>query len=223
MSSLAALQSDVAPIAGSPLLDLTALNAAPLQRDPFDFLVVPQMLPQAALGAVNADFPPIEGPSNYKPEELQGGPAFAQLLAELEGPEFAAALGKKFGVDLSKCSKSIGVRGYCEPTDGHIHTDHRTKVITVLVYFNESWPHEGGRLRMLRSATDMEDYAAEVEPLGGTLLAFRRSDHSYHGHKQFVGERRMIQLSYVEDGAVGGALRQFGRLTKPVRRLFNMS
>ncbi len=223
MSSLAALQSDVAPMVGSSLVDLAALSAAPLQRDPFDFLVVPYFLSPAALGAVNADFPPIEGPSNYKPEELQGGPAFGQLLAELDAPELATALGDKFGVDLSACSKSTGVRGFCEPTDGHIHTDHRSKVITVLVYFNEDWPHEGGRLRMLRSATDMEDYAAEVEPLGGTLLAFRRSDHSFHGHRQFVGERRMLQLSYVQDGAVGGAMRQIGRLTRPVRRLFNKS
>lgn len=223
MSSLAALQSDVVPIAGSSLVDLAALSAAPLQHDPFDFLVVPYFLSAAALAAVNADFPPIEGPSNYKPEELQGGPAFAQLLAELEGPEFATALGDKFGIDLSACSKSIGVRGFCEPTDGHIHTDHRSKVITVLVYFNEDWPHEGGRLRMLRSATNIEDYAAEIEPLGGTLLAFRRSDHSFHGHKQFVGKRRMLQLSYVQDGPVGGAMRQIGRLTRPVRRLFNKS
>jgi hypothetical protein len=223
MSSFVALRSDVAPIVGSSLVDLAALSAAPLQRDPFDFLVVPHVLPPAALAAVNADFPPIEGPSNYKPEELQGGPAFTQLLAELEGPEFAAALGNKFGIDLSTCSKSIGVRGFCEPTDGHIHTDHRSKVITVLVYFNEDWPHEGGRLRMLRSATDIEDYAAEIDPMGGTLLAFRRSDHSFHGHKQFVGERRMLQLSHVQDSTVEGALRQIGRLTKPVRRLFNMS
>ena len=93
----------------------------------------------------------------------------------------------------------------------------------MLVYFNEDWPHEGGRLRMLRSATDIEGYAAEIEPMGGTLLAFRRSDHSFHGHKQFVGKRRMLQLSYVQGGAVGGALRQIGRMTKSVRRLFNLS
>ncbi|MGD8497948.1 MAG: hypothetical protein PVG82_03510, partial [Chromatiales bacterium] len=45
--------------------------------------------------------------------------------------------------------------------------------------------------------TDIEDFAAEVPPIGGTLLAFRRTDDSYHGHKQFVGERRMLQLSFL--------------------------
>jgi hypothetical protein len=38
---------------------------------------------------------------------------------------------------------------------------------------------------------------AEVPPVEGTLLAFRRSDKSYHGHKSFEGERRAIQLNWV--------------------------
>ena len=50
---------------------------------------------------------------------------------------------------------------------------------------------------MLRSSSDIEDYAAEVPPLGGTVLAFRRTDTSYHGHKPFVGERRMVQMNYL--------------------------
>ncbi|HEY1378756.1 MAG TPA: hypothetical protein VGF55_18295, partial [Gemmataceae bacterium] len=31
----------------------------------------------------------------------------------------------------------------------------------------------------------------------GTLVAFRRSDNSWHGHKPFVGPRRVIQLNWV--------------------------
>jgi len=36
----------------------------------------------------------------------------------------------------------------------------------------------------------------------GTLLAFRRSDNSFHGHKSFVGERRVIQFNWVTDAGV---------------------
>jgi hypothetical protein len=92
-----------------------------------------------------------------------------------------------------------------------------------LLYFNEDWPHEGGRLRMLRSASDLDDYAAEVVPAGGNLLAFRRSDNSFHGHKRFVGERRILQLSFARPSVLVDAQRRIGRLTKPIRRLLNLS
>ena len=67
--------------------------------------------------------------------------------------------------------------------DGSIHTDSKTKIITVLLYLNEAWDAAGGRLRLLRSGTDLENYVAELPPSNGTLLIFRRSDNSWHGHK----------------------------------------
>jgi hypothetical protein len=52
---------------------------------------------------------------------------------------------------------------------------------------------------VLRSATDLDDYVAEVPPVEGTLLAFRRGEASFHGHKPFVGPRRVVQLNWVRD------------------------
>jgi SM-20-related protein len=202
------------------LFDLAALSATPLVREHFDHLVVPGFLRADALVALNRDFPPIEGPSNYAPERLSYGPAFAALIDALRGRAFAARLEDKFQLDLAGCATTIGIRRFCEATDGNIHTDHKSKLITVLLYFNRNWPHEGGRLRMVRSATDLEDYATEVIPAGGTLLAFRRTDNSFHGHKSFVGERRMLQLSYTRGGDTA---RFISGLTKPVRRLLGKS
>jgi hypothetical protein len=73
---------------------------------------------------------------------------------------------------------------------------------------------------MVRSPSDLEDYAAEVVPAGGTLLAFRRTDDSFHGHKPFVGVRRILQLSYTKGGDTA---RFISHLTKPVRRLLGKS
>ena len=202
------------------LFDFAAFDMAPLAREPFHYLIVPGFLRPAALEALNRDFPPIEGPSNFTPERLTYGPAFAALIEALRGRAFAAHIGDKFQLDLSGCTTTISIRKFCEATDGNIHTDHKSKLITVLLYFNEDWPHAGGRLRMVRSATDLEDHAAEVTPAGGTLLAFRRTDNSFHGHKPFVGERRMLQLSYTRGGDTA---RFIGHLTKPVRRLLGKS
>ena len=223
MPSLAVSEQEAVSAIAAPMIDLDALDATPLQRDPFDFLVVPDFMRPDAVTAAIADYPEIADPGNHKLEALRYGPAFAALLDELQSPAMTEHLGAKFGVDLSPYPLTITIRRFCEQTDGHIHVDHRTKVVTMLVYLNEGWDAEGGRLRFLRSADDLEDYAAEAIPLGGTMLAFRRSDTSFHGHKPYVGVRRMIQMNWVRRGPLERCEKRLNRLTKPVRRLLHVS
>ena len=193
------------------LIDLNALREAPLQTDPFDFMVVPGFLSNEVLAQVNADYPAIDTAANHSLEKLQYGASFAALMKELQGADFAAVLGERFDMELTSLPTTVTVRKFCERTDGNIHTDHKSKVITVLVYFNENWEHEDGQLRMLRSPSDIGDYVAQVPPLGGTLLAFRRTDHSWHGHTQFVGERRMVQVNYLDQSALAVAAQRISR------------
>lgn len=178
-------------------LDLDRLNGTPLTRDPFEFVIVPGFLKTEAIPALHADFPKVKGPGSHPTSTLRIGATFGRLLAALEGPEMRAAIETKFGVDLTGRPTMITVRGRCRAEDGGIHTDSVTKIITALIYFNGKWENTGGRLRLLRNANDIEDYVAEVPPEEGTLLAFRRSDRSFHGHKSFEGERRAIQLNWV--------------------------
>ena len=92
----------------------------------------------------------------------------------------------------------ITVRGRCsKEKDGKIHTDSKTKIITVLLYMNPTWETVGGQLRLLKSPNNIDDMILEVPPVEGTLLAFKRSDNSWHGHKPFTGERRVIQFNWV--------------------------
>ncbi len=193
------------------LTNVAALREAQLQTDPFDYLVVPGFISSDALVRINGDYPAIDTAANHSLENLGYGPAFAELLEELQEPEFLAALGAQFDMDLAGMPTTVTVRKFCERTDGNIHTDHKSKVITVLIYFNEEWPHEEGQLRMLRSGDDIEDYAAQVPPLGGTLLAFRRTDHSWHGHTRFVGERRMLQVNFLDQSPVAIAAQRISR------------
>jgi len=193
------------------LLNFDALRAAQLQTDPFDYLVVPGAINGTALAQVNASYPAIDTATNHSLEGLSCGAAFAALMDELRGPSLATLLGEKFDMQLAELPTTVTVRKFCERTDGNIHTDHKSKVITVLVYFNEKWEHEDGQLRLLRSADDIEDYAAQVPPLGGTLLAFRRTDHSWHGHTRFVGERRMVQVNYLDQSPLAIAAQRISR------------
>jgi SM-20-related protein len=181
------------------LININALRAAQLQTDPYDFLVVPGFLESEALTKVNRDYPAIDSAANHDLDNLTYGAAFEELL------------GEKFDMDLTSLPTTVTVRKFCERTDGNIHTDHKSKVITVLVYFNEQWEHADGQLRLLRSKDDIEDYAAQVPPLGGTLLAFRRTDHSWHGHTRFVGERRMVQINYLDQSPLAIAAQRISR------------
>jgi Rps23 Pro-64 3,4-dihydroxylase Tpa1-like proline 4-hydroxylase len=195
-----------------PLLNLAVFDNTPLQHDPFEFLLAGDMLSAEALEQINRDFPQIEIPANFTPENLQYGPVFRQLLAELDSEKFQAALENKFGMDLGHTTRTITVRKYSELSDGNIHTDHPSKILTVLMYFNKEWNQAGGRLRLLRSKTDIEDYAAEASPVGGTLLAFRRSAKSFHGYKRFAGERRMLQVNWVKSSRLAWYAQQLSRL-----------
>ncbi|MEM1154170.1 MAG: 2OG-Fe(II) oxygenase [Pseudomonadota bacterium] len=193
------------------LINLTAVREATLNTDPFDYMVVPDFFDAEVLSRVNADYPAIETAANHALDNLHYGPEFAALMEELRGHELAVELGRRFDMELSSLPTTVTVRKFCERTDGNIHTDHKSKVITVLLYFNESWDSEDGQLRMLRSKSDIEDYAAQVPPLGGTLLAFRRTDHSWHGHTRFVGERRMVQLNYLDESPLAVAAQRVSR------------
>ena len=193
------------------LINMDALRTAQLQSDPFDFLVVPGFLGAEALARVNCDYPAIDSAANHALESLTYGSAFEALMEELRSTAFATLLGEKFDMELASLPTTVTVRKFCERTDGNIHTDHKSKVITVLVYFNEQWEHEEGQLRLLRGKDDIENYAAQVTPLGGTLLAFRRTDHSWHGHTRFVGERRMVQVNYLDQSPMAVVAQRISR------------
>jgi SM-20-related protein len=179
------------------MLDIEGFAATELVHEPFPYLIVPGFLKAAARAAVHHDYPDIAKPGSFPTTEVEYGPAFAALLAELQGPELRAAFEAKFDIDLSDRPTMVTVRGRAQAKDGRIHTDSKTKIITVLLYMNGQWEAEGGRLRLLRSGDSLDDMLAEVPPDEGTLVAFLVTPHSWHGHGQFVGMRRVIQLNWV--------------------------
>ena len=181
------------------VFDFAALAATPRERVPYDYAIVPGFVRADALSAIHEDYPEIDRPGSFPYQTLSYGPAFRTVIDQLQGPEMRAAIETVFGIDLAGRPTTVTVRGQCQQKDGRIHCDSEEKLITVLVYMNPAWEDGGGRLRVLRSAGDLDDYAAEVPPVEGTLLAFRRSDNSFHGHKPYVGPRRVLQLNWVTD------------------------
>jgi len=181
------------------MIDLDAFERTALRREPFDHLSVPGFVRAASLPALRRDFPRPGIAGSIPLGVAPHGPAFAALVAELRGPALRAAVARKFAIDLDRRPLTFTVREQCRLNDGQVHVDSASKLVTALIYMNPPWQAEGGRLRLLRSQ-DLEDVAAEVPPEEGTLLIFRRSERSWHGHAPFEGERRAIQMNWVKNG-----------------------
>lgn len=185
-------------------LNLDALRAASLETDPYMFTIVPGFLSADSIRSISATYPNIEKGGSYPIESLDESMTIKEVIQELDGPEFQKAIEDKFAIDLEGRPKMYSLRGYTRAKDGRIHTDSKDKIITVLLYLNEDWNQEGGRLRILRNGTDVDDYVAEVPPDNGTLLVFLRSDNSWHGHHPFEGQRRSLQMNWMtSEGSKG--------------------
>jgi len=179
------------------MLNLSKLAAAEFHAEPFEYLLVDDFLQPDCKQAIVEDFPRVEKAGSFPLSRVSYGPAFKQLTDELLGPDFAAAVGAKFSLDLSQYPTMLTVRGQCDGSDGQIHTDSKDKVITVLLYLNPDWDSSGGRLRLLRSK-NLEDYVAEVPPTMGSLIIFKRGERSWHAHKPFDGKRLSLQMNWVK-------------------------
>jgi len=200
-------------------LDLEAFRAVPLSRDPFQYLIVPGFVRPDACARINTDYPKISERGSFPVAQLSYGSAFAEFLDELQSDEFRRAFEEKFGLDLSGRPTTVTVRGQCSPKDGQIHTDSKSKIITVLIYLNPAWEHSGGRLRLLNSPADLDDLIVEVPPAEGTLLAFKRAENSWHGHKPFGGERRVIQFNWVTSEGERRIAMLRHHISAPIKRM----
>ncbi len=179
------------------LIDLSAIKSSPVHDTPYPYTLVDQAFLPAHLDALGQNYPLIEDAGSFPLTSITYGAPFAQLIAELKSDAFRNVLAEKFAIDLTDKPVMITVRGKADENDGKIHTDSKTKLITVLLYMNEDWQDQEGQLRLLYDNHNLDHYAAEVSPRIGTMLIFKVTPHGWHGHKTFIGTRKVIQLNYV--------------------------
>ena len=180
-----------------PQLNLAKLEAAKVETNPYSYVIVPGFLSPETVARVNATYPDIKAGGSYPIESLDAGMAIKDVIDELDGSAFQTVIAEKFDVELDGKPKMYSLRGYTRAKDGQIHTDSKDKIITVLLYLNENWQQPGGRLRILKNGHDVDDFVAEVAPDNGTLLVFKRSEASWHGHHPFDGPRRSLQMNWM--------------------------
>lgn len=181
------------------IIKLDALREAPLKETPFPYVVIENFLRAEYAADVSQAFPEIKSRGSFPVTHLKSGEAFQSLIEELNSATLKAAIAEKFAINLDGRSTMITVRGKASSRDGRIHTDAKSKVLTMLLYLNPVWKEEGGWLRILRSGKNLDDYAAQIPPTFGTCLLFKVTDNCWHGHRPFKGTRKVLQLNYLKD------------------------
>jgi hypothetical protein len=179
------------------VLNPEALRKAPLVAQPFPYLIVDNLIQPEVLPDVVESFPRIPKRGSFPPEAVSYSGRFATLIDEMHSPELRDLVGDRLGMDLDGRPPMLTIRGRTGKKDGQIHTDSKSKLVTVLLYLNPGWSAPEGRLRLLYNDHDLSRYAAEISPDAGRCLIFKVTPNCWHGHEPFDGERRTIQLNYV--------------------------
>jgi hypothetical protein len=183
------------------VLQLDAMSRSLLERVPFSHAVVDGLYRPNDAAALAANFPTDHyrvvngrdekayrydarpfiglGMSEVRfPERLS--PEWRALGADLSSAAYRRALGELVGLDLEDLPAEVNLFHYGPRSLLDPHPDLPDKVVTHVLYFNDSWDRaDGGCLRILRSS-NAEDFAKEILPLVGSSAVIVRSDNSWH-------------------------------------------
>ncbi|HWA00367.1 MAG TPA: 2OG-Fe(II) oxygenase [Caulobacterales bacterium] len=180
-------------------LNLDAIANASKASEPYRHFQGENFLRAEKIDAVERDYPKLKNAGFLTLQEIEPEGAFAGFMDEMQGAEFSAAVSDALQFDLTKRPKLITIMRLCPKRAGRIHTDGKAKLATMLTYFNRTWPAgHAGAIRVLKSEDNIDDYVAEVPPLMGNIFGFLRSDSSWHGHLPYEGERKVVQITWLE-------------------------
>lgn len=204
----------------SHILKLDALKEAHVSTAPYPYFVVENALKESEVQAVIQDFPKIEQGGSYNIGDVAAGPNFERFLQSLDCKEFRQILTEKFDVDVMEHPMMVTLRGYSRQKDGRIHSDSKTKLLTILIYLNESWDAPTGRLRILNDDKNMDDYVEEINAGPGTLVAFKVTDNGWHGYVPYEGQRQSIQINFLTSDKADAKHRFIHGLSAKMKKLF---
>lgn len=203
-----------------PILDFKKIRDAEAQHMPYSHVLACGVVSEDVRAGLRSDFPDIPRAGFFPLSEMEVEGTFARLIEDMTSEQFAAILGEKLRIDLAGRPQLITVRKWSAAKDGRIHNDGESKIATALIYLNEGWPKSGhGCFRVLNGPRSMDDFACEAPPLFGTLIAFKRSENSWHGHPPFAGERRVVQMAYLRSDADVERKARRGRMSLLLKKL----
>ena len=186
------------------MIDYAKLATASVCRDPYPFMVTPDLLAAADAETLAREFPTrgfrldqrsaLDAEKRYRSfnlnvvvdgardeaawRSLSGG--WRDFVAEMCTARYQERLGARMGVDVRNCVAELRRCRYEAGCWIAPHTDRADKLLTQIIYFNPGWRREwGGNLLILRAADD-PDPAATVVPRLATSAVILPSGTSWH-------------------------------------------
>jgi hypothetical protein len=146
----------------------------------------------------------------------QLGGAWQALANDFLSPGYRAAMAALTGLDLTDSPLEVNLFHYPPGGSHGAHPDHRDKLVTHVLYFNQAWNDEdGGCLTILRSS-DARDIASHVSPLVGSSAILVRSGNSWHAvsavAKHCRESRRSLTATFYRPGCVSTVWPSWPRL-----------
>lgn len=210
------------------MIDLDRIRNSRLEAEPYRWAAIDRLFRQADADRLAHTFPTdhyklVSGYGGEKDYEYEARELIAMGAGEVShaadlsdewrslaedflSPEYRNALSELTGCDLSTAPLEVNVFHYGPGASLGAHSDLPDKVVTHVLYFNDSWdPKNGGCLSIL-GAKDPAAVVAEIPPIVGSSAVLVRSDNSWHAVSPVVNDsrssRRSLTATFYRDGSV---------------------
>jgi lipopolysaccharide transport system ATP-binding protein len=213
---------------GADVIDLTRLDEQRLAIQPYEWAFVNNLYSKRDAKLLAASFPTdnfktvkgYDGEKGYEyearaliqmwatePSHFNGlTDIWRRLANSLLSPEYRSAMTRLTGRALMDAPMEAYVCHYGPGAWLGPHLDLKDKIVTHVLYFNETWDlADGGCLQILNSQ-DITDVAATIPPCVGNSSLLVRSDKSWHSVSKVTDgvrrSRRSLNVIFYHQGAV---------------------
>lgn len=210
------------------MINFAQISRQALSSQPYHWAAVDNLFTPDEAASVAASFPhdhfkTVKGYDNEKGYEYEArslihmeadapsfaeslSPSWRQLADDLLSPAYRAAMTRLTGVDLTTVPFEVNVFHYGPGAWLGPHVDLKDKIVSHILYFNETWDKaEGGCLSILKSS-DMSDVADIIVPIVGNSAVVVRSEASWHAVSRVVKgchrSRRSMTVTFYRPGSI---------------------
>jgi Rps23 Pro-64 3,4-dihydroxylase Tpa1-like proline 4-hydroxylase len=211
------------------MIDLQRISRAHLETEPYRWAAIDELFSPEEAAVLAATFPHDHfkrladhlGEKEFEYEirclvrmseqsisrVKQLSSAWRALAEDFLSAAYRTAMSSLTGIELHDAELEVNVFHYPPGGSHGAHPDHRDKLVTHVIYFNESWNEDdGGCLTILRSS-NVQHIATKVAPLVGNSVVLVRSDNSWHAVSPVVKNcrlsRRSLTATFYRPGCAG--------------------
>ncbi len=210
------------------MLDLHQIAKQRMNRDPYPWAVIGNLFAPEDKAALAKSFPRdhfklVSGRGGEKDYEYEaraliamgaGAVSYAKYLSkpwqrlaqDFLSPEYREALSLLIGFDLAGALLEVSVFHYGPGGLLGPHCDLPDKIVTHVLYFNQSWNTEDGGCLTVLNSPNASDVVTTVAPIIGNSAVLVRSENSWHAVSPVADHiresRRSLAATFYHPGSV---------------------